>query len=211
MHFLAPDTLAAFVHSWGLLAVFVIIALESTGIPLPGEATLVSAALVATTTHELSIVAVVAVAAAGAIIGDNLGYLIGRRFGTTLLVRYGAHIGLGPARLRLGRYLFQKHGGKLVFFGRFVAFLRAFAAVLAGATFYPWPQFLIFNAAGGLVWAALYGFGAYELGDTIHRVAAPAGVAILVAAVIVVAFGWLTLKRQEAQLQTEADAAFPTA
>ncbi|WP_170631321.1 DedA family protein, partial [Acinetobacter baumannii] len=98
----------------------------------PGETALVTAALYAGTTHRIGILPVIAVAAAAAILGDNIGYLIGRSIGLRLIERYGQYVRLDQARLKIGHYLFLRHGGTIVFFGRFVAFLRAFAALLAG-------------------------------------------------------------------------------
>lgn len=141
------------------------VGLERMGVPLPGESMLIAASLYAAATHRLNIVAVVASAAAGAIIGDNIVYLIGREIGYRLLARFGSHVGLHDRRLMLGRYLFRRHGGKVVFFGRFVAILRTFAAPLAGANRMLWPSFLLYNALGGIAWSSLYGFGTYALGD----------------------------------------------
>ena len=92
------------------------------------------------------------------IVGSNFGYWIGRRYGLPLLQRFGARIGLDQGRIALGQYLFREHGGKIVFFGRFVAFLRVFAALLAGVNNYRWDAFLFYNAAGAIVWASLFGF-----------------------------------------------------
>ena len=112
-------------------------------------------------------------AAAGAIIGDNCGYWIGREFGFPLLYRYGHYIRLDERRLKLGQYLFLKHGGKIVFFGRFVAVLRAFAAFLAGVNRYNWEEFFLFNAAGGIVWATIFGLGGFWLGRAFEHYARP--------------------------------------
>lgn len=101
------------------------------GIPLPGETVLVLAALYAGTHHDLSIWGVIASAAAGAILGDNIGYWVGREFGYRLLLRYGAYIGISDSRIKLGQYLFLRHGTKVVFFGRFVA--------LCGYSPHSWP------------------------------------------------------------------------
>lgn len=143
--------------------------LQSTGIPFPGETTLLAAATYAGTTHHLSIALVIVAAASGAILGDNLGFWVGREGGYRLLRRYGRYIRLERRRLKLGQYLFRQHGGKVVFFGRFVAVLRAFAAFLAGTNRMPWGRFLAFNAAGGIVWAIVYGLGGYALGRNVHR------------------------------------------
>src|SRR5436305_12847379 len=161
--------------TYGYWAVFVFIAIESTGIPFPGETMLLAAAIYAGTTHHLSIFLVIMAAAIGAILGDNLGFLLGRSGGYRLLHRYGRYIRLDERKLKLGQYLFMKHGGKVVFFGRFIAVLRAWAAFLAGTNQMMWPRFLLFNALGGSVWAILIGLGGYYLGDRVHRLSGPGG------------------------------------
>src|SRR5450631_3124936 len=159
----------------GYWVVFLIVMLESAGVPLPGETVLVLASGYAGVTGQLDISLVIAGAAAGAIIGDNIGFWIGRTWGLKFLLRYGKFIHLPERRLKLGQYLFDKHGAKIVFFGRFVAFLRVFAALLAGVNKYQWPQFLFFNAAGGIIWALVIGIGAFLFGDSIHRISGPLG------------------------------------
>lgn len=194
-------------YGYGLVAL--IVALESTGLPLPGEATLLTAAIYAGTTHRLSIVGVIAAAAAGAILGDNVGFWIGREAGYRLLVRYGPRIGITEGKIKLGRYLFMRHGGKVVFFGRFVAVLRALGAFLAGANRMPWASFLVYNAAGGIVWSALYGGAAYALGAQVHRFLGPIGYVALGLAVIAIGVGWFFLRSHEARLEAEAQRALP--
>src|SRR5215471_3626235 len=142
-------TVPHLIAAHGYLIVASIVGIESMGLPAPGETVLVTAAIYAGTTHRLSILMLIAAAALGAIVGDNLGYLIGRRFGYELLLRHGRRIGVDERRLKLGRFLFDRHGGKVVFFGRFMAVLRALAGVLAGAACMEWRRFLAFNAAGG--------------------------------------------------------------
>ena len=127
-----------------------VIGLESMGLPVPGETTLVTAGIYAGTTGRLNIALVVAAASTGAILGDNLGYWIGHRFGYRLLLRYGRLLRLTPARIKLGQYLFHRHGGTVVFFGRFMALLRTLSALTAGINWMPWWRFLFFNAAGGI-------------------------------------------------------------
>src|SRR5262245_59879520 len=122
------------------------------GLPLPGESVLVLAAMYATQ-HAHSITAVVAAAAVGAVLGDNVGYWIGREFGYRLLRRHGSRVGLSPNKIKLGQYLFLRHGGTVVFFGRFVAVLRVLAAVLAGVNRMDWRRFLVANAAGAILLA----------------------------------------------------------
>ena len=138
---------------YGYGVIGLIVMLESMGAPLPGESLIIGTAIYCATTHRLDIVWVVITAIAGAIMGDNFGYLIGHSLGYRALARYGRHIGLNDQRLKLGRYLFRVHGGKVVFFGRFIAILRTFAALLAGANRMPWHSFLLWNALGGIGWA----------------------------------------------------------
>jgi membrane protein DedA with SNARE-associated domain len=183
----------------------VTIGLESMGVPLPGESMVIAASLYAGSTHRLSIITVVVAAALGAIIGDNIGFLIGRELGCRLLKRYGHYIGVDQHRLNLGQYLFRHHGGKVVFFGRFVAILRTFAALLAGANRMPWPDFLLYNALGGVTWACLYGFGAYLLGKAVTEFAKPVGIGIGIAAAVVVVGVGVFLKRNEARLTEAAE------
>jgi len=122
------------IGQYGYGAIFVIVMLESAGIPMPGETILVSAAIYAGTRHALDIRWVIAAAAGGAILGDNIGFWVGREFGEPLLKKWGHLIGLDTRKRMLGRYLFARYGGLIVFFGRFVALLRAFAALLAART-----------------------------------------------------------------------------
>jgi membrane protein DedA with SNARE-associated domain len=192
-------------QSYGYGLVAGVIALEAMGLPLPGESLVIAAALYAGTSHRLNVGLVVASAAAGAIIGDNIGYVIGREIGFRLLARFGRHIGLNEHRLRLGQYLFHRHGAKVVFFGRFVAILRTFAALLAGANRMAWRSFLVWNAVGGIAWACLYGFGAYALGKAVTIVAKPLGIAVGIIAAIAVVGVAVFLKRNEARLIAAAE------
>lgn len=209
MSFLSQGELSSLISTYGYWAIGCVIALESIGIPLPGEATLIAAAIVAGTSHALNIWMVVGFAAVGAILGDNVGFWIGRELGFRLVIRYGRYLRLTEGRIKLGQYLFLRHGGKVVFFGRFVALLRAIAAFLAGVNCMTWPRFLVFNAAGGLAWAAIYGFGAWFLGKEISQIAGPAGIALGAIAVIAIVGSFLFLRRHETQLQARAEAALP--
>jgi len=123
--------------------------------------------------------------------------------------RYGQYIRLEERRLKLGQYLFLKHGGKVVFFGRFVAVLRAWAAFLAGTNRMRWPRFLLFNATGGIVWATLYGLGGYFLGDNIHRLTGPIGPITLMLAVLLMLAGIVIMRSHEQRLADEAERALP--
>lgn len=197
------------VAAYGYPAIALAIALESMGVPLPGETVLIAAALYAGATHQLSIVLVVAAAALGAVLGDNTGFWVGRRLGFPLLRRYGRFVHVDERRLKLGRYLFARHGGKVVFFGRFTALLRALAALLAGANGMGWRRFLLFNLAGGVLWAALYGGAGYLLGAAVQRIAGPVGIGLAILAVGVIVAVAVLLRRHEAQLAAEAERAFP--
>ncbi len=192
-------------HRFGYWLVGGVIGLESMGVPLPGETMVIAAALFAGATHQLNIGLIVAAAAAGAIIGDNIGYLIGREIGYRVLARFGRRIGLDEHRLALGQFLFRRHGGKVVFFGRFVAILRTFAALLAGANHMHWKDFLRYNALGGIVWACLYGFGAYALGKAVTEVAKPLGIAFGVIAAVAIVAGAIFVRRNEARLAEQAE------
>jgi membrane protein DedA with SNARE-associated domain len=173
------ESIQPYIAQHGYWVVFLVILIESAGVPLPGESALVLAAVYAGATGQLDIVYVIVTAIAAATIGDNCGFWIGRVYGVELLERYGRYVGLTDSRIRIGRYLFERHGGKIVFFGRFVALLRVFAALLAGMNKYGWKPFLLFNALGASVWATVMGLGGYLFGDSIHRVSGPLSLAAL--------------------------------
>jgi membrane protein DedA with SNARE-associated domain len=138
----------------------VLVMLESAGIPLPGETALITAGVFASR-GDLNIVEVIAVAAAAAIVGDNCGYWIGRTGGRRLLERVSAIQRWSEPGLAWAEGFFDRHGGKTVFIGRFVAILRVTAAWLAGISHMPWWRFFAWNAAGGVCWAILVGLVAY--------------------------------------------------
>ncbi|WP_158811563.1 DedA family protein [Beijerinckia sp. L45] len=204
------EQLPDLVVQYGYIAIFVVIALESAGVPMPGETVLISSAVYAGA-HPggLNIYLVIGTAAAAAILGDNVGFWVGREWGLTLLIRYGRYIGMDTKKLKVGQYLFLKHGGKIVFFGRFVALLRAFAAVLAGANRYSPRLFLFYNALGGVVWACLMGGLGYFFGLQVEHVIGPLGIAALVLVVLISVGAWLFFKRHEARLTLEAEEALP--
>ena len=201
------SNLDSLLATYGYLAVFVFVGVESIGVPVPGETMLVTAAIYAGTTGRLSIFWVIVASSAGAIVGDNIGYGIGRTGGYRLVKRYGRYIGLEENRLRLGQYLFDKHGSKVVFFGRFVSVLRIFAAFLAGVNRMHWRRFLIFNAAGGIVWSTIYGVAAFLLGKQLLQLSGRIDFALAVVGVAVIILVIVFLRRNEARLQREADRA----
>lgn len=204
MSFLSLQSMDGLFQHYGYSAVFAGIMLESIGLPLPGESLMIAAALYASTTHHLNIFVLVPLAAAGAIVGDQIGYFVGRWIGYPLLARWGRKLGLTDDRLELGRYLFRKYGGGVVFFGRFVAFLRTFAALLAGANRMPWHTFLLWNSIGGICWTTLYGFGAYLLGDAAKRISGPVGLVLAVAGGAALISAFIFVKRNETRLMEEA-------
>lgn len=205
MHLLEGGTVGHVLTHYGYYAVCGVVLLESTGIPMPGETVLVSAAILAATNHRLDIRLVVLAAAVGAIVGDNLGFWIGREWGERLLRRFGPRIGLDARKQALGQYLFKRFGGAIVFIGRFIALLRAYAALLAGINRLNPLVFFIFNAAGGVTWACVFGFGGYAVGQGVERVAGPIGYGILAAAIIGAVVLWRFYKRHEEALLDRAE------
>jgi membrane protein DedA with SNARE-associated domain len=151
-------------QSWALVLLFLLIGVESAGVPLPGETALVASGVLASQ-GKLNIVAVIAVASAAAIIGDNGGYWIGRKGGRKLLERWPLVNRHAQKVLPRAERIFARHGGKTVFFGRFIAILRITAAWMAGISRMTWWRFLVFNAAGGILWATLVGLVAYYSGQ----------------------------------------------
>jgi membrane protein DedA with SNARE-associated domain len=209
MSFLHDLPIADLIAHYGYVAIFVIITLESAGLPLPGETVLLTAAAYAGSTGNINIAVVVAIAATAAILGDNAGYWVGRRWGLPLLLRKGHLIGLDHGRLKLGQYLFRRHGGKIVFFGRFTAMLRAYAAVLAGVNKLDARRFMAFNALGGVAWASIMGFGAYLCGRSIENVMGPVGLGLLAFVLLGAVALWLFMRRHEARLMVAAEEAIP--
>ena len=176
-------------HTYGYLAVLLAPMVESTGIPFPGETVLIAAAAYSAETGRLDLPLVVVAAAAGAIVGDNFGYGIGRLLGRAILERWGTKVGLTETRLRLLDRFFKRRGPLAVFVARFVAVLRTFGAILSGAGEMHYPTFLIFNALGGAAWATAYGLLGYELGRAYQRLSGTIGAAAIVIGVVaIVAF-----------------------
>jgi membrane protein DedA with SNARE-associated domain len=196
--------ITALLQTYGYWAVLLLVAVESMGVPVPGETTLIAASVYAGTTHRLEIALVILAAALGAVVGDNLGYLIGREGGQRLLHRYGRYVRLNECRLLIGRYLFEQHGGKVVFFGRFVGVLRMWAAFLAGANGMPWKRFLAFNAMGGILWAGLVGMLAYGLGAAVLQVGGIIGIVTGIAGMLHMTALALNAHRAERRMEVAA-------
>lgn len=180
---------------YGLALLFVLVAVESAGVPLPGEIALITAAVLAR--DHYSIVSVIVLAAAGAIVGDNVGYWIGRLGGRKLVERWGITRRYAARVLPPSERFFRRHGGKTVFLGRFVSVLRVTAAWLAGMSRMHWWQFFLWNALGGVVWATGTALVAYWAGkaaaEAIGRYGLYAGGVLVV--LLVVGFVVLRLWR----------------
>ena len=207
--FLSTHTIDGWLESYGYLVVFLLVMLESIGLPVPGETALIGAALYAGSTHKLEIWGVIAVAIAGAIIGDNIGFSIGRYGGARLLLRHGHKIRLHEGRLKIGIWLFRRHGGKVVFWGRFVSILRTYAAFLAGTNQMAWPRFLVFNAAGAVVWATAFGVAYYVFGSALQRLSTTIDVTLGVAGVLGLVAFLVWSKRKEDELLERVEREIP--
>jgi membrane-associated protein len=194
------------VQDYGLFLLFLLIAMESAGIPLPGETALVAAGVLASR-GDMNIVAVIAVAATGAIVGDNVGYLAGRLGGRKLLQRWAPLERHASRVLPWSERFFERHGPKTIFLGRFVAVLRVTAAWLAGISRMHWWLFFLWNAAGGICWAVAVGLVAYYAGqaaaEAIGRYGLIAGGAIVVLLVIGL-FVFRFIRRRMLEAESEA-------
>jgi len=197
------------ITDYGYLALFTLIAAESLGIPLPGETALITAGIYAGHTHRLSPWLIFAVAAGAAIVGDNAGYWIGHSGGYRLARRHGPKVRLDERKLKIARYLFDRHGTAVVFFGRFVAVLRTYAAFLAGTSQMRWRRFLPANATGGIVWAGAYTLAAYLGGAALQRASGIIDLILVGAAVLAVAATVVWLRRRMGELGEGAEAAYP--
>src|SRR5215831_16582867 len=197
------------IASYGYWAVFLLVAVESLGIPLPGETALITAGIYAGHTHRLSPWLIFAVAAAAAIIGDNIGYWIGDKGGYRLARRYGPKVRFDEQKLKIARYLFDRHGAKVVFLGRFVSVLRTYAAFLAGTSKMRWRKFLPANAAGGILWAAIYTFAAYLAGNALQKATGIIDWVLIGAAVVAIVVVVMVLRRETGKLAVQAEAAYP--
>jgi len=194
--------LEPFVHEYGAAAVMVILTLESLGLPLPGESVLVLASVLAGR-GELSLPFLMLAAWAGAVMGDNIGYLIGRRLGRILIIRYGAKIGITAGRLSKVEAVFGRYGSVTVAFARFVNVLRQLNGVVAGMLKMDWRRFLFFNALGGALWVSAWTLTGFYLGahvsdikavaHDLERAGAILGLGVLIAALV---FGFQRLRHR---------------
>lgn len=197
------------IASYGYWAVFVLVAIESLGVPVPGETALILAGSYAGTTHHLNPWLIFAIASAAAVTGDNVGYWIGDKGGYPLARRYGHKVRLDERKLKTARYLFDRHGVPVVFFGRFVTVLRTYAAFLAGTSRMRWRRFLPANAAGGIGWAGVYTALSYLAGNWLQRASGTIDWIMGGIAVITFAAVWLLVRRQAGRLAERAERAYP--
>jgi membrane protein DedA with SNARE-associated domain len=204
-----PVNVSHLIESYGYWTVFLLVGIESLGIPLPGETALIVAGTYAGHTHHLSPWIIFAVASAGAIMGDNIGFWIGSQGGYRLVRKYGHRVHLDEHRLKIGRYVFDRYGPKVVFLGRFVSVLRTYAAFLAGTSRMGWLRFLVANAMGGVVWAGIYTVAAYFAGNALTHFSGTIDIALVGLAVAsIIAVLWF-LRRQIGRLGERAEAAYP--
>lgn len=210
-------SVAHLVHAYGLIVVAGFIGLESMCIPLPGETALIVGSVIAGRTHELNIVEVIVTAGVASLIGRIIGYAVGWRFGYWLLLRYGRYLWITEARIKLGQYLFLKHGAAIIIIAQFIPVMRAIAGVLAGANRMPWRRFVLSSAIGISLWATAFGIGGYTFGVQFARLArswwifsGPSGWAIFgIGAVIVICILAVFVSRHEAQWAAKAERALP--
>jgi uncharacterized protein (TIGR03382 family) len=180
----------------GYPLLFGLVAIETMGIPVPGETAIFTAGILASR-DQLQIELVIAVAAAAAIVGDNVGFAIGRRVGRRLLLAPGPLERHRRRVIEVGEPFFQRHGPKAVFLGRWVTGLRITSAWLAGVNRMSWPTFLFWNALGGICWAASVSLVAYYLGRGAERIVNAAGLGGAIVVVVGALLVWLVLRRRD--------------
>lgn len=192
-----------FIQDYGLLFLFGIVCLESAGAWLPGETALIAAAILASN-GDLAIEGVILVAAGAAIVGDNIGYWLGRSAGRPLLYKWSVSARFADRVMPPAERFFERHGGKAVFLARFFGGVRVTGAWMAGIVRMEWWKFLFWNAAGGIVWAVAVGliayYGGHAAADVIEKYGLYGGIAVVVIVVVgLVAFHFLRRRVEEAQ------------
>jgi membrane protein DedA with SNARE-associated domain len=197
------------VATYGYWIVLLLVMAESLGVPLPGETALISAGTYAGATHRLSPWLIFVVAAVAAVLGDNIGYLIGRVGGYRLARKYGSKVHLRERELKVARYVFDRWGVLVVFFGRFVSILRTYAAFLAGTSYMRWRVFLPANAAGGLLWAGIYTAASYFAGKAIERASSTISIVLGATAAVLIVAALVVVRRSISRLADRAEAAYP--
>ena len=213
---MAMDRILSLISHYGYLVILFGVMLESTGVPLPGETILLAAGVLVQRGH-LDLGDAIVFGILGAVVGDQIGYWVGREGGRPFVLRWGRYLFITPARLGRAEAFFARHGGKAVFLARFFSGLRVFGALVAGISRMRWGTFLIYNALGGAVWATAVVLVGYFLGSSIRLVERWLGRATLVlAAVLAVAVGfylayrWASHNRQRLVGWGEALLTYPT-
>jgi membrane protein DedA with SNARE-associated domain len=201
--------LAEFVSNYGIWMVAAFIALESIGLPLPAEAALIAAAFFAARTQDIDIWSLIAAGIVAAVLGEMVGFWIGRRFGHQLLLRYGTRVGFTEERIRLGQWLFVRFGGRFVFIARFLPFMRNIAAVLAGTNSMAQHSFYFASATAAAAWIIIYGLSAYSFGGAFANLASPAAVVLGLAATLIVLATPVLILRYERSLLVKVEREFP--
>jgi membrane protein DedA with SNARE-associated domain len=201
--------LAEFVSIYGIWLVAAFIALESIGIPLPAEAALIAAGFFAARTHGFDIWSLIAAGIGAAILGEIVGFWIGRRFGHQLLMRYGARLGFTEGRIKIGQWLFVRYGGRFVFIARFLPVLRNMAAVLAGTNAMAQHNFYFASATAAAAWIICYGLAAYSFGEAFANLASPAALFLGLASALIVLAAPALILRYEKRLLAKAERGLP--
>jgi membrane protein DedA with SNARE-associated domain len=195
----AFGSLTPLLHEYGAIVVLLVLMLESMGLPLPGETVLILASVLAAR-GDLSLPSLLVCAWAGAVLGDNIGYAVGRTLGRAVVLRLGGKIGLNADRLHKVEEVFARYGPVTVGFARFVAILRQLNGVVAGTLGMEWRRFLLFNALGGALWVLAWSLAGYFLGAHVHDIAAIVHdfgmVGAALAIVVIVAVAWFKWPRR---------------
>jgi len=192
---------ARLLHAYTYPGVLSLVMLESLGIPLPGEIALVTAAAYASLAHNVSIYIVILMAALGATLGGVLGYWIGIKGGLPLIARYGGYVGVRKKHVDKAHTFFERNGGKTILFGRFVAVLRTWAALIAGAACMSFTRFVTYNTLSSIVWAIVFGGLGYYFGHDLpllERYISRASFGILLALVLAIVV-WVVLRRRRSR------------
>lgn len=192
MEFISLENIQAFAHQYGYLAVFIGILLENLGLPIPGETiTLVGGFLAGS--KELNYWIVLGCAIAGATLGGNFGYLIGRYGGWQILTKFGSLVRMNETKLYELKEKVSQNAGKTVFFGRFIALFRVFASPLAGIVEMPYPKFMLYNFAGATAWAGIMVTLSFFLGEFISLEKLVAWVAKFAVLALIIIAAWLII------------------
>lgn len=194
--------LAPFLTHYGYLAVGLLVLLDNAAIPVPGQTVLILAAVYAGA-GQLNLAAVIAVAVVAAVLGDCLGYLLGRYGGRALVHRYGRYVGLSGARLQKAEDFFERNGGKVILVARFIDGLRQTNGIIAGTTGMPFRRFMLWNTLGALLWVGTWSTAGYLAGsdiDQVYRTALRYQLYLLLAvAALLIALGTRHLLRRRAR------------